>query len=475
MNGMLHRSVRLVALIGMVVGMAGMAMAFDSGSTGTADLNITSTQTLPLPASGVLEYVNVTVASGATLKFSPNANNTSVTILASGNVTINGTIDVSGIAANKNIPGNGGPGGFAGGVAGAVQQNGSRGQGPGGGYGGKPDLDASTYSGGGGGGSYATAGTIGGSENAGEGGPAGVTYGAPSLYQLIGGSGGGGGGGTTTHYGGAGGGGGGALLIAASGTINVAGAIKADGGTGGDGEIYANSYGSYGSYGSPGGSGSGGAIRLVATTITGNGTISATGAVEKTAYNGENGGKGGDGRIRLEAENLTRTATTTPVYSRGYTFAVAPSLMPSLRIASINGMAITDAAKGSYGPPDIMLPFGSSTTLSVVVEGTNIPNNTSFTLKAHPSVGGTVNDVTRNGTLIGTQEATSATVSLPISSGYPSILTAYTTISAIVAFNEPVYADGELVAQVRIESTADGTSALTYITESGREIPATLM
>lgn len=472
MRGTSHWCMRMMVLAGMLIGMAGIAIAFDSGSTGTTDLNITSSQTIPLPPNGVLEYVNVTVASGTTLKFSPNANNTPVTILASGNVTINGSIDVSGSAANKNIPGKGGPGGFAGGIGGAVKQDGSRGQGPGGGYGGKPDLDEQYFSGGGGGGSHGTTGTTGGDKNAGEGGPPGQTYGAASLYQLVGGSGGGGGGGTTTDYGGGGGGGGGALLIAASGTINVAGTIKVDGGRGGEGETYVSGYGSYGS---PGGSGSGGAVRLVATTITGNGTISAVGGVTSSAYNAGSGGKGGDGRIRLEAGTLSRTSATTPPYTQGYAYAVAPSLMPALRITAINGIEISDAAKGSYSAPDIMLPAGTSTTLSVVVEGTNIPNNTAFTLKAHPSIGGTTSDVTRTGTLVGTQETTSATVSLTVSSAYPSILTVYTTVNAIVAFNEPVYADGELIAQVRIESTVGGSSSLTYITESGREIPATLM
>jgi len=82
--------------------------------------------------------------------------------------------------------------------------------------------------------------------------------------------------------------GGGAILIAANGTITVNGRIEADGG-------YRGGY-RLGTCSSCGGGGSGGAIRLVAYTITGTGTLRALGGSGCFAE-----GNGSDGGIRLEA------------------------------------------------------------------------------------------------------------------------------------------------------------------------------
>jgi len=49
-----------------------------------------------LPESGVFNFTTVNIPAGVTITFRRNSRNTPVTILASGNVTIAGTIDVSG-------------------------------------------------------------------------------------------------------------------------------------------------------------------------------------------------------------------------------------------------------------------------------------------------------------------------------------------------------------------------------------------
>lgn len=456
----------MVVLIGLMVvlGISPLSWAFDSGSTGTADLVVSSNMTITLPADGVLQYINVTVNSGATLKFNRNANNTPVTILASGNVTVNGSINVDGANGNQNVPGNGGPGGFDGGTGGAAKQYGSRGEGPGGGAPGKPHATDTSYAGGGGGGSFASGGTTGGNQNAGYGGVAGSTYGNSSLIPIIGGSGGGGGGGTRDYYAGGGGGGGGAIIIAASGTINVAGQIYARGGSGSNGQTYSSSWGSNGG---AGGSGSGGAIRLIATTITGDGIIDARGGYHSMTASQKYGGQGGDGRVRLEAAIFNRTSQTSPSYSRVIPYAVIPPGVPTLRIQSIGGVAVPSIPKGDFGNADIVLPYETQNPIPITIQAEDVPVGTTVTVKALPSVGDVVS---QNVTLEGTLESSIATAELNISTSYPSVIVAQMTYDASVAFAEPFYVDGELVAKITTSISADGRQEMMLITENGREI-----
>src|SRR6266404_5987633 len=85
---------------------------FSSGSTGAdGPLNVTSNMTLNLPANGIFNLTTINVASGATLTFNRNVLNTPVYLLATSNVTITGTIDVSGKTVTFGKGGEGGPGG----------------------------------------------------------------------------------------------------------------------------------------------------------------------------------------------------------------------------------------------------------------------------------------------------------------------------------------------------------------------------
>jgi len=196
--------------------------AFVSGSTGALGaLNPTANAVVTLPPDGVLNYTIVTIPSGVTVTFKKNASNTPVYVLATGNVTIAGTINVSGSNGTATDIGRGGPGGFDGGYGGAISIAGGGGMGPGGG---KPGQFPS---GNGGGGGFGTSGTIGRNEYSGNGG---VAYGNARLLPLVGGSGGGGAGGSSTDIGSPGGGGGGAIVIASSTTITVNGSIMANGG-----------------------------------------------------------------------------------------------------------------------------------------------------------------------------------------------------------------------------------------------------
>ena len=217
-----------------------------------------------------------------------------LSVVASGAVVVDGTIDVSGADGGSNLSGCNDPGG-EGGAAGAGGFDGGNGgdnigttptdgAGPGGGSAGGT---VNGSAGGGGGGGHELAGAAGGSGTGGTGGPA-----YASLPPLVGGSGGGGGGaeddggGGFDDGGGGGGGGGGVVRIVSQTTITVSGTIDASGGNGGQGLCG----------GGGGGGGSGGAIQLLAAsgppTITG-ATLDVTGG----AAGASNGGAASRGRL----------------------------------------------------------------------------------------------------------------------------------------------------------------------------------
>ncbi len=84
---------------------------FNSGSTGAdGAFAPTSSQSIQVPESGVFNFTTVDIPNGVTIKFLRNSRNSPVTILASGNVNINGGFtNLDGQAGNQN--GGGGMGG----------------------------------------------------------------------------------------------------------------------------------------------------------------------------------------------------------------------------------------------------------------------------------------------------------------------------------------------------------------------------
>jgi hypothetical protein len=447
---------------------------FTSGSTGAdGDLIVNAPTIIQLPESGVLNYKTVNIKSGYTATFAKNSRNTPVTILASGDVLIDGTISVNGgNGGSLAAVGAGGPGGFDGGAGGSVYGSGYRALGPGGGLGGTfsnstviSASNNSNYTGyGGGGGGFAGGGAAGNSSSpvGGNVGAGGAPYGNDGQLPMIGGSGGGGSGGNLAAAGNAGGGGGGAILIASSGKITVNGSITANGGTGG-------LVGNVGTNGIGGGGGSGGGIRLVANTITGNGAINASGG-----YGGmyqAAGGNGGAGRVRLEAWYLSM-AQSNPYYTVVWNpTAVATPALPSLVISSVGGVAVPAIPKGDTRTPDIQLPSNTQNPVSIVVAAANVPIGTTVTVKASSTIGSTVNSASAS--LSGTDaSSTTATVSLNLPAGsFPSLITVSTTYTAVASNGAPIYAEGERVDKIRVDTAMGGSSTLTYITASGREIP----
>jgi hypothetical protein len=297
--------------------------------------------------NGIWNFTTIDVPAGITVRFNKNAANTPVRWLATGNVTLDGSLILDGERGLRNLPvgtaARGGPGGFNGG-RGAVRVDvsgssiGSPGQGPGGGLSGTAVTPTDLRDGQPG--QYRDA------------------YGNVFLQPLLGGSGGGGGASSETTDGGNGAGGGGAIMIASSRDIFLNGSIHANGG---DQEF---------SFASYGGRGSGGAILLRADRIVGNGRLEAFGGT--TSFP--------NGRIRTEAYVRLLDGAQIPPAAVGLP---APNgelnIVGALAIASVDGANVSQPPSGNLLTPDVV--FSEAGTINVVVNATGIPDGSPVTLR----------------------------------------------------------------------------------------------
>lgn len=456
---------------------------FDSGSTGVdGDLTPANDVVIQLPESGVLNYRTINIPVGVTVKFSPNSSNTSATLLASGNVTIAGTIDLNG--ANGQTTGAGvpiypaplpGPGGFPGGVGGKPGTNnrGSAGVGPsrgGGGMDSASDCAGSSYAQGGGGAgnngtgaaSYCVGSQGGGTTKTGYAGPA---YGAPNYLPLVGGSGGGGGGGSSNPGGLAGtngGAGGGALMLVASGTVTLSGKISAHGGAGGNSNNGSCESGVQ-PYAGAGGGGSGGGVRILASAYSvQGGVIDVSGGKggcktgnqstpTVSAYNGnywESGGDGAPGFVSIEI-------LTNGVFNQAN--------IPTLRITKIGGVDVPNTG----GAPAISLPADLPNPATVEVAATNIPVGTTVLISVVPPDNDRYYASTPG--LAGTTTYSTASGSINVPAGTSSFF-ASTSFTLTLAQGEALstYAQGEQVQAVELIAGLSGKALARLTTVSGK-------
>jgi len=465
------RRLQAAALFCLLFAMAaprGYAQTFNSGSTGAdGAFSPVTSQQIQLPESGVFNYTTVNIPGNVTITYKKNSRNTPVTILATGNVTINGTINVNGAngsAGSFLVGAPGGPGGFdggRGGVSGASSdRTGVNGGGPGGGGGGT--FTSGDIRGSGGGGGFAKPGAAGLALSGGTPGAGGATYGTARLIPLIGGSGGGGSATSTSFFGaGNGGGGGGAVLIASSGTITIGGAqVIAQGGNG-------NNFG-----GGTGGGGAGGAIRLVANTITGNGTLIVSGG------GGASGtvGAGGSGFIRVEAFDFSGfNSTITPAdanFSMATPNPAIPANLPQLQITSVAGINAPATPVGSFnGVSDITVPTAQVNPVTVALSAANIPTGGTVQVKVTPEYGAFT--TVQSTALAGTTASSTATASVTLPAGV-ALISATTTIDlTLMSWLKPIFIDGERVRKMEVSAAYGGNSEITYITESGKRIRQT--
>ena len=457
-----------IAMAGLVVWTgAAAAQTFNSGSTGAdGAFNPTANVMVPLPASGVFNFTSISIPAGVTVRFARNAANTPATVLASGDVTIAGIIDISGALGGQAssgtnvVPngGRGGPGGFDGGNGsnGLIDTTGGSGLGPGGGGAGVVGRCSSSGLGGGGGFARQGDAAINHGTAIAVGGPG---YGSPALLPLIGGSGGGGGGVSFPATASGGGGGGGALAIRSSGTITFTGTLLARGGNTGPPAFFGD--------GPVGGGGSGGAVRLVATAITGSG-----GSINVSGGSGSGvfvcfSGAGSPGRIRIEAFSTTAVVQ----YSDVPTFdqpgaAILPST-PALSIVSLGGFPAPASPTGSSATPDIVLPTGTTSPVTANLSAANVPPGSAVTITVKGLSGG---DSSSSAVLSGTLGSSSASASVTIPTNEPFVLSASTSFPLASLGGGPVYVEGEEVGRVCVTATVGGPMQIAYITRSGREV-----
>src|SRR6266702_3336633 len=369
-----------------------IAHAFVSGSTGAlGPFSPTANTVVTLPTNGVLNYTTINIPAGVTVTFNKNVANTPVYMLASGDVNIAGTIDVSGTNGTSNDIGKGGPGGFNGGYGGGSGTLGGNGMGPG------------------------------------SGGAGGTTYG--------------------------GAGGGGAIVVASNTQITVTGSILANGGSSVNG--------------SGGGGGSGGGIKLISDTISGNGTIIAAGGTGNGG--GYIAGYGGVGRIRIEANTNNRTSAPDPAYTHGLPTTVFPTNPHTLKITSIGGTNVPASPTGAYNQPDITLASNTTNPVVVNVSATYIPLPNTVTITVIPQfLDATATSVSPG--LSGTDQASTASASVTLSTAYANVVTAQATFTVVA-----MYYNGEEINKVRVAATLGGKSETTYITKSGEEIKGELV
>jgi hypothetical protein len=475
--------------------------AVNSGSTGAdGAFSPTVNTEVVLPESGILNYTTVNIPTGVTVKFKKNTANTPVFILATGNVTIAGKIDITGadgkatgtygdgVLGDDAQPGVGGPGGYDGGRGGRddlAQRpdivRGGSGLGPGGGKGGVEGGDGSSCADGigysrymGAGGGYAESAIRAYSHHCVN--PptplyiAGKAYGSALLQPLLGGSGGGGGRGGRAFSGSGGGGGGGGLLIATSGALSITGSVDATGGDGG---------GAAGTeVGGHGAGGSGGAIRLVATTISGNGSVLANGGClnhnnqrrQNCGWGGIGGQYGGSpGRIRFEADAVTFTGSSLPTYSVDTPGPIFISGAPSIRIASVAGQNVPANPTGNA---DVTLPATTTSAIDVVFQTVNVPVGNTVLLRVVPAYGQPIEVLSP--AIAGTTAAGTANVSVTLPQG-PSTLQATTTYTVVVGGTNVAgspdlsrFARNEAVDKVEITVPLVGEATARLHTVSGK-------
>jgi hypothetical protein len=169
-------------------------------------------------------------------------------------------------------------------------------------------------------------------------------YGNPQILPLIGGSGGN-----------SGGGGGGCIAIFASQSVTISGLVSARGGVGTYGHPWGN----------PVNFGSGGAIKIVAATVSGTGTISSL--FPNTVL---------PGRLRIETNTLAPSLQTTPE-TIGVPPANPPVIWPAVN-APIAKVVSVDAVNAPVDPRAPLVAgadvaIQNSNQVNILIETQNFP------------------------------------------------------------------------------------------------------
>ena len=375
---------------------------FTSGSNGSdGALNLTTAgvvdfdpKALGLDKDGdnIFHFTTINIAQGVTVRMTASHFDGPVYWLATGDVSIDGVIDLSGedglpygtgLERRYSIPG---PGGYPGASPSATDAKGLAGLGPGGGQG----LNCGGYGFGGlaGGAGFAIPSSN--SRHLG-----GSAYGNFMQVPLLGGS----GGGSLLSGGGAGGG---AILIASTSSITITGIIKSNGGN----SVYSTCDG-YNR--AAGGSGSGGSIHILSALFKGTGSLQALGGSMPLPY----GDYSSPGRIRIETYNNAFTGNFNPTPTYGSPFKVYTD-RSFLRVTTVDGVAVATMPTGSFQFPDVTITNAQPVTVGIVAH--NIPVGTLVKLYVVSENGG--DQVIDSTPLAGTLDNSTASASVTLPPGF---------------------------------------------------------
>jgi hypothetical protein len=360
-----------------------LAQPFTSNSNGSdGALNITQSGdfdpvSLNIDQDGdnIFHFTTINIAQGVTvrLRASKMRRIGPVYWLATGNVTIAGTLDLSGApgvsstsAADRALA-EPGPGGYSGGAATKSGGQNQRAFGPG-------SLGSSCNPG------HAVA-------------LCGPAYGNVFLLPLVGGSGG------TGGAVGSGGAGGGAIRISSNGSITLTGSVNADGGSAFNGCQF-DVYG-----------GSGGAVHLQASLITITGSITARGGA---SFSQCGSGSASPGRIRIDATSHTlNTVNPVPLIGPLIT-APLPTVFPLVRIVSVAGQTVSANPAGQVLLPDATV--NTTNPVSIGIAASGIPPGTVVQLYILTDTAGSDQFVSAT-PLTGTLQSSTATASVTFPTG----------------------------------------------------------
>ncbi len=400
--------------------------AFSPSSDITVDLSQAPTAAWntpsPQPGKGVYDpekwavvfkYSTVTIPAGVTVTFTNHPARAPVIWLTTGDVTIDGTVSLAGQDGLAWVPpflSEPGPGGFRGGSPGLP----STGREPAPGFGpGGANVDGPDNGGYGSGiaGSYATQPPIPWYWCLADSTSLGPVYGNPDILPLVGGS--GASGAWANEYGGeglGGGAGGGSIMIGSSTRVVVnnvgANSITAAGGN-------SPAPGWYCGVG-----GSGGAIRLIASEVSGPGGLWAKGGEDCNGCP-----RGGDGRIKVEAFTIRLTGSVAPAYSNSLPNPVfPPSNAPVLRATMVKDQPVPAdprAKLDGLAPNGADVTIADSNTVTIQIAASNIPPGTTVNVRVVPTSGESFTVVSTS--LTGTLESSTATAQVTFPRGFCAV------------------------------------------------------
>jgi hypothetical protein len=226
--------------------------------------------------------------------------------------------------------------------------------------------------------------------------------------------------------------------------VNITGAIVARGGNSGGDTVNVT--------GASGGGGSGGAIRVVASSITGNGAMDVNGGFFGMA----NGVGYGGARGRVSTEIITTPGTLTLTG------------LPSLTIASVGGVA---APAMPTGKGDVALAADAANPITVLFTTTGVPTGGTISLTMTPARG---SETTVTSTLItGSLTSGTASASINIPSGVSTLFASSSfTLSVAMGDSLSKFAMGERVEKIRLTAAPGEMGKAMLVTVSGKQYAA---